>query len=714
MNKAPNKETNKSNKEIEKLKGNCSQNEHQIDINKSNQKINSTKGISYNSINGQLQKKSQKINNSCAQENGFKDTDSSDSNPNTNKINDLAQQNEIKENEENHIQINTSEKTCKELLLTSNILQKKSFEDIVNDINNLINSKVIIENIVPSGYFTENDFQIMNRKEPTKLPFIINLSNFINILNYLLEYSNNDRLLFHNLLKNIGIKFSYVERGQNNILDYGFCANISPNIIAYILSKGESGFGDNNEINNLAKLYCKESMKNQKDISYLFENSNREYLFREIDCENFQEYPSIVYYLKKSVVQKLYRNGIFNTPTKYSLKDESDDNSEYSGFNKLDICIKIKKDVSFKQNSNFNVVNIPGKKIIKDYDINNKEIIEFKSKTFYLFKIKMNIEDLTRNENEILIKSQRKKKTFAQLFKNKVFDKLEDEIFANCELLFICDQKREKVVKNIIENKIKENFLYSNANISLNVIASLNQGIYKINVQNKRLEKDINILKNDVEKLKDKVNALSSNKRNAEENLERLSIILDKMRISKVYVDLNLEDILANKIQSCKDRIGAMAITFDECSTEYFKISNEAGIFIGNVINFIIEDDKRKQLKEFLDSFENEINKAHFKKYFIAIKEMIFGTKFTESPQNLSFIISLDNMDVVQKFLSYVYFLESKSSNEFIELKFSIALLNIGIQLYGNKLNSLIKESSKDISLVNENIIRYVNKNNIF
>ena len=418
--------------------------------------------------------------------------------------------------------------------------------------------------------------------------------------------------------------------------------------------------------------------------------------------------------MKKSAVQKLYKNGIFNTPTKYSLKDDRDDNSEYSGFNELDICIKIKKDVSFKQNSIFNVVNIPGKKIIKDYDINNKEIIEFKSKTIYLFEIKTNIEDLTRNENEILIKSQRKKKTFAQLFKNKVFDKLEDEIFANCELLFICDQKREKVVKNIIENKIKENILYSNANISLNFIASLNQGIYKMNVQNKRLEKDINLLKNDIEKLKEKFNVLSSNKRNAEDNLEHLSIILDKMRISKVYVDLNLEDILANKIQSCKDRIGAMVITFDECSTEYFKISDEAGIFIGNVINFIIEDDKRKLLKEFLDSFENEIKKAHFKKYFIAIKEMIFGKRFIESPQNLSFIISLDNIDVVQKFLSYVYFLESKSSNKFIELKFSIALLNIDIQLYGNKLNSLIKESSKDISLVNENIIRYLNKNNIF
>ena len=242
-----------------------------------------------------------------------------------------------------------SEKTCKELILTTNILQKKIFEDIVNDINNLLNSKVIIEKIVPSGYFKENDFQIMNIKEQSKIPFIINLYNFINILNYLLEYSNNDRLLFHNFLKNIGTKFSYVERGQNNILDYGFCAKISPSIIAYILSKGESGFGDNNELNNLAKLYCHDSMKNRKDIGYIFENSNREYLFREIDCENFQEYPSIVYYLKKSAVQKLYKNGIFNTPTKYSLKDEKDDNSEYSGFNELDICIKIKKDVSFKQ-----------------------------------------------------------------------------------------------------------------------------------------------------------------------------------------------------------------------------------------------------------------------------------------------------------------------------------------------------------------------------
>ena len=138
-----------------------------------------------------------------------------------------------------------------------------------------------------------------------------------------------------------------------------------------------------------------------------------------------------------------------------------------------------------------------------------------------------------------------------------------------------------------------------------------------------------------------------------------------------------------------------MVTTFDECSFEYFKISDEAGIFIGNTINFLIEDSKSKLLNKFLITFENEINKANFKKYFVAIKEMIFGKKFTESGRNLSLIISPDNINVVQKFLSYVYFLESKYSNEFIELKFSIALLNIGIQLYGKKLNLLIKKVLK-------------------
>lgn len=45
-----------------------------------------------------------------------------------------------------------------------------------------------------------------------------------------------------------------------------------------------------------------------------------------------------------------------------------------------------------------------GKEIIKDYDINNKDNIEFKSNTIYLLEVKTNIEDLTRNNNEILIK----------------------------------------------------------------------------------------------------------------------------------------------------------------------------------------------------------------------------------------------------------------------------------------------------------------------
>ena len=77
-------------------------------------------------------------------------------------------------------------------MINIKIEQKVNYKEILNDINILLNKNVIIEKIVNCEYFTENDFQIMNKKEASKLPFIINLFNYINILNSIYVYANKD------------------------------------------------------------------------------------------------------------------------------------------------------------------------------------------------------------------------------------------------------------------------------------------------------------------------------------------------------------------------------------------------------------------------------------------------------------------------------------------------------------------------------------------
>ena len=101
---------------------------------------------------------------------------------------------------------------------------------------------------------------------------------------------------------------------------------------------------------------------------------------------------------------------------------------------------------------------VPDEKKFKDIDLD--ALYKIAEKHFLTAITGLALEKVGIYDNKFVqAKAKSVRKIAAmEIYKKQLFDKLEDEIFANCELLFICDQKREKVVKNIIENKIKENF----------------------------------------------------------------------------------------------------------------------------------------------------------------------------------------------------------------------------------------------------------------
>ena len=72
------------------------------------------------------------------------------------------------------------------------------------------------------------------------------------------------------------------------------------------------------------------------------------------------------------------------------LKDTKIDGEKFSGYNELDICFKIKKDVQIEENDNFNIAKLPKNNVISKYNPNGKNLIEFKKDTLYFVEFKKN------------------------------------------------------------------------------------------------------------------------------------------------------------------------------------------------------------------------------------------------------------------------------------------------------------------------------------
>lgn len=145
------------------------------------------------------------------------------------------------------------------------------------------------------------------------------------------------------------------------------------------------------------------------------------------------------------------------------------------------------KDLKIGQKNQFNQIKINDGDIFKNYNVDNKVTIEFHKDILYIIEVKRNSCDLLKKDT--LNKILNKKNAFIQLYHNFVFDKMVVEK-SNFELLFIYNKNRNEVVKNITKLEIKNGVFFSNPNISLNAISSLNRNVYELNVKNHILKNE--------------------------------------------------------------------------------------------------------------------------------------------------------------------------------------------------------------------------------
>ena len=557
----------------------------------------------------------------------------------------------IKEEEIQNVRNYIEYEEVDEKTIAEKIMKKINFEEIIKDIKKLLNKKVIIKKIVDYEFITEEDFQIMNKKESSKLPFIINLQNYIIILNSILFYVEKDVSEFHNLLKIINSKFSYVERKEENVTYFGFLTQVSKNIYSHFLSKGDFGIEDE-KLKSLGKIYYE---SNKVELGYLFEESTQIYLLNEIGEKNFIEYPSIIYYLNKTGVNKFFEKNIFKYPKIYILEDKNQDESNFSGFNKIDICLKIKNDTHIQQNYHFNIVNLPEKKVYEKYNPISEEAIELKKDIIYFIEIKRNTCELEKKET--IDKIINKSIIFIQLYKNNVYNHFNDENKIKFENIFIYNSNRKNVV-DFSEGRKKIKIYFSDKDICLNSISSLNANIHDLYLKTDSLEKEVNSLEqkinyiekemekeeNDRKQLKSDFNSFKTfinNKINPKQNYSRFMNLVDSVSIENKHMISYVKNLYNTKYNLARC-FNFIADNYNECGF-YFDMLNDELFDMGVKFMMASKNRDNKDLKlKIMDFLENKIKNSHFPEYFKALKKLIFGENFekTKNKDNLEYIFN--------------------------------------------------------------------------
>ena len=384
-----------------------------------------------------------------------------------------------KKSSENTLIINEDNGGCddsKKFLTEKNEILKK-VNNILNQDN--INTEQLIENIkillddypainkfdkVKSELLTNDDFEIFDdEKNNKKFLFKVNLNNIISVINLLWEQSNKSSTIFLNFLKKLDIYFSFVQDKGTSGIDFIILTPISHNLYNYISTYGKHIFEDKSLAKG-AKLFVNNSEKFQFDVGYYFEDMNVINLINLIGEKNCKILPKIMYYIKKKAALKLIELKIVNTPKDYKFHDLTEDSRQYHGYNEFDLIIYMNESINIKENENFKFINKPKK---------NDSSLKLIKGHYYFFEFKNEIRDAIKNISGIREDWMR----FRESLKNiQITQDIQFDL-SNCHLIFFCDKNYDDVKYSINKFKFKENVVYSNPQIGLNILLKYDRKI---------------------------------------------------------------------------------------------------------------------------------------------------------------------------------------------------------------------------------------------
>lgn len=426
----------------------------------------------------------------------------------------------------------------------------------------------------------------------------------------------------------------------------------------------------------LAINYNESKEKPRLDSEYCYENMISLNFLQKAGIEKNEINPTVIYYLKPDISQKLIDLKIIIPPNKYLVYSFSDKNKlkECKGFEKINLSISLKEDVILQQDFNFTIINSTkgspiGKKIVLNEGCT------------YIIKINSNIKDIINNIKMV----EKSKKIFITCYNNIIVNKRKVYKINKNQLLLISDaniyesskklegKRKEKHIKKIINN-----FIYSSPQLGISVILNIQKSIRNLTTELEEMKKKIDTEINHRKEMKNK-----EDDNNYKESIYSLKMLIPP-NIPTIISNLKKKDL--HNISE----LNSYFVSFNTVSKHLKAFKKD--LLLNKIIPFI-----GKELKTMEEKIEWEkINKLIIGKindnkvwsnYYQGLIDLLFEPQNLKQKKeyhyNIFYGCDSDFIIFIEKLILFIEILEDNSNLINIESIYQGAMLVLGYSFLG-------------------------------
>ena len=620
-----------------------------------------------------------------------------------------------------------------ESLSTSDELNAQALNDFKETVVDLLTKETVSENDITQSsiklrehpLFTvevkeklidEESFYMLKQSEINPV-FTLNLLNTILIVNYVWNAVKKNIHLFHKILLDLNIMFSYILQNDNQEIGYALLTTVPIKFYELIAEKGRNCFKGNYDFNKDFLSFD----KNISQVGLVYQESTIAHLNSMLEKEQI-EAPNIMYFLYEEKCSELFKKSVLNRPENYLSLKYSLTFGSY-GVKEIDYSFILSNDIKVKENLIFNKV-YEDKEITRFFNSNsNQNILELKKDTNIFVEIKSRLESI-----EAVRKMIDTSDLFEQAYKNLAFNDIEKKFSRQkVEYYLLYNTNRDEAfgilgeLKNEAQqDKIqKTKVVYNSGYVQISSIVSLQNQIRSLNFkmdkmksenenqkeEMQKFEEENNKIKDEMQKfeeennkIKDENNKIKDEMKEMKKTFEEETIKIKdevkemkkEMSISQKIFEFKIKNhIELKEIQDILKNIGSVLtkdlLKFTTMYTKYsllclelLKIEMDNNILntADKVIGKLLEsEDEKKEFFNFLSLLDKKISEKKFvAPYYEAFKSTLTGPiwnyKYTpKNFQKLDIFSKSKFKDIIIKILRFIVVLEHEPEieNNFFE-----------------------------------------------